>query len=638
MVESSEKQLPYPSAAHVETFEATKVLYRVGEEVVLRCRLRFSHAPKPDDDAKAPAPFRIEIWDVFGMGKKRKVAELDLNPKEPTKPQDCVLRFTPAKNELFGHMVTLRVLDRWGRVLSERRALFEVAEDWIHHLRFAATVAYMLVGEHVTEEDMQRHIQHFRRAGINGVELYAWIPESFDLTPESPTWKSIYYRDQHRPNISAEKTIRFRQLLHENGIKLIVYNETSVIDPKIMLQGEDAEPYRVYWPLGNGKFQLMEPYEKDRGCFQPNILKVNELFANELGESVKRFGWDGILMDSATQAFFQTAEGTDKAGNDLTDLTAGQIGRRHIETARKAVKPHNPDFRFLVQNIASSAMLLHHHWKQPDEKLEGVIGDYMRKHYADLFDSADLWSAEMDTHYSGQKNYPQTYDKYAHTINIARAVSGKRLLMWSQLTPPWKGEYTPAFAKPLMSVLSACGVTWHDHFGNYGGWWGGWKDAPVSKAEALHLRFVWRFGEYMRSPDLKWMASPEKQFEVDSSRELFWKRTVYERRLAGGARQVILHLINLDSPNIRPTNHNEPPHKSPPPAFPVSVRLKSDRDTGVTRPHPVPTNARDVRAFAIDSDDEELSPMKLSPQTSDAGIEISIPPVRNWVILVIELK
>ncbi len=621
--------LPFPASIRIESFETAKLLHAGGEAVTFRAAMRLANAnvsltstDEPLDEAELIA----EIWDEHGL---EPAARVDQSAVAPAKADSGPLELTwiPPTDQLYGHRARLLVKDKFGRVLAQSAALFEVCDQWQHVMRPAASIGYTLAGEHLTDADLRRIVSDTRAAYLNSVELFAWMPSPHDLTPDSPTWKCAYYRQPERPAMSDENLKRLGQLLHDNGIKIVMYNETSVIEPAVLLPGKDPEPFKVYVDYdGDGKPNLVEPYKTSPDAFQPNPLMVADLFAEELTESVRRFDWDGILMDSSTQAFFSTADGMDRQGEQLTDLTAGQIGRRYVGAARRAVEAVKPNFRFFCQNIASSALLRHHHWREPNDQLEQVIGGYMRKHFGELFEVIDMWSAEMDTHYDNQQAYPQTYDKYAITLNVARTVSKKPVVMWSQIAPPYLGEYSPAFAVPLMSTLGAAHVAWHDHFSNYGGVWGPEKQAPVNVAQVRVNRFLLRFGRYLRSPDLAWVASPEPRIKVDAPRELFWRHTVYERLRANGQpHEVVVNLINLDTPMIRPSNADQPPHVTPQPVFPVTVLYRLPQTSG----------AASVSVFCLDAEDRTLRPLSLPVEIAKGWATISVPPVRSWSVLVI---
>ena len=617
------KALPHAVGVEVLSFDTAKVLHDVGEPVTFRATVRFSHAPHIRKDQRTQPPFVVEVWDEHDLGAPKKVAEKGLTPAAPHKPCTVELTWNPGQAE-YGHQAHLHVLDRHGRRLATADTVYEVCHDWTTVLRLAATIGYTIAGEQVTEDEMRRQIAYLRRGHYNAVELFGWMPECYDLTPDTPTWKCVYYKQPGRPVMSEHKLKLLAKLLHENGMKLVAYNESSAIDPKLMLKGEDPAAYHVYYRHG-GKLHLAALYLRERGNFMPNALKITDLFARELAESVKRFDWDGLLMDSTTQAFFQTAGGFDAQGNRLTDLTPGQVGKRYVDAARRAVAKVKPNFRLVCQNVVASALTRHYHWRQPNDQLEAVIGAYMRKHYGDLFGAIDMWSGEMDTHYENQAAYPQTYDKYALLLNIARAVSGKPVLLWSQISPPYVEEYTPAFAVPLLSVLAAGRVSWHDHFINYGGLWGPWQQAPINRAHHQVQRFVARFGRYLRAPDLRWVRQPERSIRVHARRELFWKRTVYERTAPDGTRELTVNLVNLDTPFIRPSNVGRPAHVVPPIAFPVSVRLTL----------PKGTTADALQGFALDATDAALRALPLQAQREGDAAVFAVPPVRSWMVLVL---
>ena len=623
------KPLPYPpTAVSVVSFDTDKVLYDEGQKVVFRCALRCTNAGPslcPSPGRISCPPLVVQVWDEHGLDKPVKVAETKLDAIDPDGPTRAQLTWTPGTKR-YGHRAHVRVLDGAGRRLARATTLYEVCRDWQYVIRFAATAGMNVAHDKMTDSDLQRVVDYLRQGCANTLELYAPWADYYDLTPDGPTWKSAGYPKPKHPRISGRNIKRLGQLLHKSGMHMVFYNETSVIDPQNLPQGEDPETYRVYWRDGQGKLHLHAPYYKERGWFMPNALKIADRFQRELVGSVRQFGWDGLLADSATEAFFATANGFDKQGHRLTQLTPGQVGVRHFGGARRAVLPINPRFRFICQNLAASCLLRHYHWREPDDRIEQVIGNYMRKHYGELFDVIDAWSAEMDPHYGNQKAYPQTYDKYAHVLNIGREVSRKPILLWMHVSNPHIAhEYTPEYARPLLSVLGASRVSWHDHFSNWGGWWGPWNKAPVNRVQVQLHRFLARFGKYLRAPELRWVRKPSGTLRVTSARGLLWERSVYQREYDDGVREVTVNLINLDSPLLRPSNKNKPPHVVPPVAFPVTVTYR------------VPQGAacESVVGFVADAEDPDLKVLELRPEIGQRTATFRMPPIRSWHLLVI---
>ena len=627
--EEETKPLPYsPTAVQVISFDADKMLYDVGEPVIFRCVLRFASAGpalKPLHNPLVLTPFAVEVWDEHGVDPPVKVAEAKLQPDDPTKPSTVELRWQPGDRQ-YGHQAHLRVLDSGGRRLAEASTLYEVCRDWQYVIRMAATMAMHIAGQDMDDADRQRIATSLRKGCANTVELYQALPHSYDFTPDTPTWKAEGYPEPHNPRVSGQSIERLGEVLRANGIRMVVYNETSVLDPEILDPDDDPEAYRVYLRNGAGKLKPHAPYLRERGFFQPNVLKITDRFTREVRQSVERFGWDGILADSATQSFYSTANGFDAHGNRLTDLTPGEVGNRYFTALRQAVLPVNGRFRILSQNIASSMLLRNYHFRTPDDKIDEVTGNYMRQHFGELFDAVDGWSAEMDPHFANQEGYPQTYDKYAVVLNIGREVSGRPILLWMHVSNPHTAhEYSPEYVRPLLSVLAASRANWHDHFSNWGGWWGPWRNAPVNRVQVQIHRFVARFGRYLRAPELRWVRRPEEILEVSSSRPLFWKRTVYQRDYADGTRELTVNLINLDSEFVRPANQGLPPHKKPPVAFPVTVRYRLPEGAG----------PESLQIFAMDAEDAALRPLELQPTVSDGKASVQVPPVRSWQMLVI---
>ena len=620
-----QKPLPYPPAAvRVVLFQTDKVLYEPGETVVFHATLELTNAGaslEPSGSLPA-APLVAEVWDEHDLAAPVKVAEATLDAKRAAGNVAVELRWQPGEKR-YGHRAHLRVRDGAGRRLAEAGTLYEVCREWQYVIRLAATAGANVVHQRLSEADLKRVVGAMRRGGANTLEIFGGWHRFYDLTPDTPTWSSAYYP---KGTVSAANIRRLSDLLHAAGMRLVMYNETSVVAPDLFADAGTADAHRVYRHQRDGSLVLSAPYGREKGWFAPNALKIADRFASELAASIKRFGWDGVLCDSATQAFYSTAHGVDAQGKRLTDLTPGQVGVRYFGPARRAARQANPRFRVICQNLAASALLRHYHWRVPDDKLEATVADYFRKTYGGLTEAIDCWSAEMDPHYGNQKAYPQTYDEYAHVLNVGRAVTGKPILLWMHVSNPHVAEeYGTVYVRPLLSVLAASRVMWHDHFSNYGGWWGPWRDAPVNRVQVQVHRFACRFSRYLRAPDLEWMRNPEACFEVASSRELLWRRTVYRRSAAGGETQWVVNLLNLDSPYVRPSNVGKPPHVTPAVAFPTTVRFRLPRAV----------RADTVEGYVADAEDAELRVLRLPVQTHKGSAVFAIPPIRSWHLLVI---
>jgi len=621
--------LPYPpTAVEIRSFLAHKVIYDEGETVRFVCELGLSNAApslKPSLTPFVAPPLTLQVWDECGLEPASKVAEVQIGAADLRATVRAELAWNPPAGPSYGHKAELRALDGAGRLLAVDVTLYEVCNEWQHIMRLGSSAAPRLASEDLTDEDLLRIVESARRCGFNAIELYAPMKDYYEMAPQETAWQSAPYRDRPTQKVAASRIRRLGELLRERGMRMICYNETSAINPEL-LKGENPDDYKIYDKGQDGSLKVNAHYYAERGWFTPNALKVADRFAASMAESVRQYGWDGLLTDSATSCFFSTANGFDAKGGRLTTLTPGQVGEAYFSALRKAVLPVNPRFRFFCQNVAASMLLRHYHWRQPDDKIETVIGDYMRNHYESLFGSIDAWSGELDTHYTPQKNYPQTYERYALLMNLARDVSGKPVLQWTHATgTPYPEEYSVEYTRPLLSVLAASRVMWHEHFCNYGGCWGPWLGAPVNRAQAQIMRFVTRFSRFLRAPDTRWVRRPEVTLSVESSRELFWRRTVLERTLTSGERELTVSLINLDSPTIRPQNLGEPAHGTPPVAFPVTVAfaLPAGLDTST------------VKAFAMDAEDEALRVLGIAPDVRDGKAFFAVPPVRSWVMLVI---
>ncbi len=628
IAEGQNTALPHPpNAVEVLSFDSDKVMYNAGESVTFRVHLRVGNANPSLIPAVTPLvspPLVLEVWDACGLRAPAKVAEARL-AAAGSAPVEASLSWTPVA-QCYGHLATLRVFDGAGRELARTDTLYEVTEgNWQYLLRYASIAGSLGANEQLTQADLERIVAGMRTAQLNALELFAWMPESYELSPNTPRWKSLYYRRDTDLFISAEKLTALGKLLHANGMKLLAYNETSVLDPALLPPGDDPESYKIYEKQGDGHPQLVAPYKTSERCFQPNCLKVADMFSRELSASVRRFDWDGVLMDSALWGFYATATGVDARGKPLTTLTPGQVGERYLAPARARVHAVKPGFRFICQNAFASLIGRDYHWKLPRDEQFATLERYIRDNYREVPDLVDAWSAELDPHYEPQQNYPQTFEQYIISMNAVRELTGKPLLQWTQVAAPYAGDYTDAYAGALLSALGAGRVSYNDHFSNYGGLLGPWSNAPTNQRQLQINRFLTRYSQYLRAPELRWIRDPSTQFTVKAKRELCWKSTVYQQETAEGF-QWIVNLLNLDSPYVRPQNMGAAPHAIPPAAFPVIVSWQPEGG--------VPEG---VQAYALDAEDASLCALPLEIERGQGQVSVALPPIRSWMVLVFTL-
>lgn len=587
----------YPGAVTVHDFQTEKVLYNPSEPV--RFIAAFT-ASGPAMAGKAP-PLTLEIW-----------LERELEPPflAVTKTaaiergqQRAELVWQQGGGDVYGHRAVLRCRDTFGRLLAEAETLFDVASDWGPVMRLAAAEAAKLSPPGLSPKEVDSTMKALRGAYLNALEMFYMPPQPYLLAPTEKEWP---YQNRSKRLVSSESLRLWGKALHDQGMKYILYNEMSAI-----IGPDEWKVWDNSWPSR----RAVTTYYADQGMFTPNLLAVQNRFAEQLSESIRQYGWDGILLDSVAGAYQATAKGFTKDGERLTSMSIGQVSYQFLELARNKAKAVNPDFHFLSQNTSRVDM-------------RGLAGS-SREIFAQIMRRAetmglrqysqvnDIYTTEIDSHNEPRDGrYPLTYDDMISALNSIVTAAGRPLMAWGFFATPYYDEYSESYVRPYLAAHFAARTQIHDHFYFYGGPVSSGKDAPVSRAIIRYNRFMARFSYYLTSPELRWLPEPDETIRVTASRPLFWEKTVYARTTTGGQRQLIINLLNL------PDDHHILGQKQVPPmAQNVAVRLAADK----------PMRA----AYFLSADDESLRPLALAPEkNADGSTTWHLPPVECWGLLI----
>ncbi|MBL7044361.1 MAG: hypothetical protein ISR77_37395 [Pirellulaceae bacterium] len=593
-------QLIYPGSVKIEKFETEHVIYKPGETVNFETEFRAKTNHKKDD----ARDLDVQVWIERELERPVLATSKSINVRGGVQKER--LQWQCDRN-VFGHRAWIRFFDPQGRLLAEADTLFDVASQWVDVMRMVSAGASGLASPNVSDETIATRIGDMRDSHFNALEMWTFSPKPYVLAPVEEQWPYQYYPER-KPIVSKDRLMRWSQELHREGMKYIAYNETSA--------AAGPADWHVYHPAVSREKPYAHYFE-DQGMFTPNSLKIADLFANELQRSIRMFGWDGILMDSAFSCHVATSEGLDRDGRRLTDLSAGEVGYRYLEKARELARAANPDFAFLSQNattISHNGVKLDadrmYPWiKQNAERLDA-------RRYSEL---VDAWTLEIDSHNTPRDGrYPLTYEKMSVALNSIVEVTGRPLMSWAFVVPPYYREYSVAFTRPYMALIFASRTKLHDHFDAYGGAWSDGRESPASRQFVRYSRFMARFSYFLWDPELRWMLEPHELFSVDGSRPLFWDRLVYRRKLPTGRTRYVINLLNLPS-NGEILDQTE----IPPVAQNVELRISNKL---------VPD-----RIACMDADDHSLGVLDLLPASKNReGSVYRIPPFESWAVVVLE--
>jgi len=596
--------LVYPSAVDIHDFRSEKVIYKPNEKVVFSVEFTVTGNHENNNDNK----LLMQVW----IEKKLDAPFLAISTTSPFDPgtrHKVDLVWSEGGEDVQGHRAYLRFIDTRGRLLAEADTIFDIAKNWIPVIRMASQGSWKLANPDTSSKDILNHVENFRTAYINTLNMWTTFPESYELAPEVATWQYQYHGSGVKP-VASSALKKWEKALHNAGMKYVAYNETSAV------HGPDE--WKI-WATWNRSAKPLALYFEDEGMFTPNALKIADHFAEELEKSIQIFKWDAILLDNATSTFIETSRGVTKDNKPITGLTPGEVGFRYLKPARDKALKLNPDFKFLSQNATS---ISHNGVKKaPDKIFPWIKKNGERLDARKYSEVTDMYTLEIDAHNTPHDGrYPLTYEKMSISLNSIVKSTGRPLLAWAQLVTPYYDEYSKSFIRPYMAIHLASRTQVHDHFGFYGGALSPGKHSPASIAFFQYNRFLARFSYYLTETSLEWVIDGDKYFSIEASRPLFWKKTVYKRQLENGHMEYILHLLNLPTDG-KILNQKE----IPPPAQNITIKIKADIDP--------------VRVTALSADDPSLKPLVLELDHKTEGMfQYRVPPIDCWTVIVIEGK
>ena len=592
--------LVYPGAVVIDKFEAERVICKPGEEVRFLCEFTSFE----NHENNSPGQFEIQIWIERELSKPTLCASKPVQRKIGVNKEELSWK---ADRNVYGHLATAKLIDGFGRLLAEKSTLFDVAENWVDVMRLACLGVNKSAVKSTTEDKMKSIIGKMRKGCFNAFEAFTFSPKPYFFAPQESEWPYQYNKNQI---ILKEKLLDWSRLLHQAGMRYVAYNETSASDGP------------ADWQVYLKEVSMEKPfahYFEDKGMFTPNSTKIASLFADQLAESVKMFGWDGILMDSALACHISTAKGLSKDGTKLTDLSPGEVGAVYLKEARRKAREVNPDFAFLSQNATSvshvgvklDADKMYPWIKENAEKLQ------VRK-YSEYVDSYTL---EIDSHNEPRDGrYPLTYEKMSVALNSVVESTGRPLMSWAFVVTPYYDEYSVAFTRSYVASIFASRTKLNDHFTFYSGALTDGSESPASRQFIKYNRFAARFSYYLWNPKLTWLLDPLPSLNIQGSKPLFWNRTVYQADLGDGKIITVMNLLNL------PSNGLILAQKETPEVFQNGILTLSP-------------GMEAERVTYLSADDDSLKPLDLVPASKENGtVKYGIPPVESWSIIVIQAK
>ncbi|NBV22750.1 MAG: hypothetical protein EBS05_12655 [Proteobacteria bacterium] len=392
------------------------------------------------------------------------------------------------------------------------------------------------------EPQFPEHVESNRRAYVNVEEAFSWQPSSWtDLNPAGEDW----WTGQGNAHNSLKGLRLWMGLSHTNGIKLITYSWPSASGPagiewgrkhpdlvthvQVGLASEfhDVEDLRLYDLLHTNAAYKGYQYGVWHGFgINRGYLNTINLGAEEIIQSARRFGWDGVRFDSPPGWSAMGAEDVHeefarmKVADQMAKLVPEFYGVKTGNWDETAISIRNVRWlrhRFTTEIGKPFALSYNYGVNVETGGKAGRPPEFFReccKEGGQVMHEAIRQSGSWEA-------YRKTALQQAE---IARQNGGFHTVFAPDRGAEWGRNFAAIFTFASGS----------HSYGNYG--WG-------PKLAGAYSQFMTRYGEYCWDLALAPVAGEQAGIAVRSEATLLWQDYVRHRTLPGGATQTVLHLI-----------------------------------------------------------------------------------------------
>ena len=460
------------------------------------------------------------------------------------------------------------------------------------------------------EDSFPEHVANNRNNYINVEEAFSWQPSSWtDLNPTNADW----FTGQGDAHNSRTGLDLWMSLSHSNGIKLTTYNWPTASgaagfewvrrhpdlvchNPVGMGKNYDVEDFRLndltaarpeFWRLRQGTWFYI--------WVNIDLLRVIEAGVNEIVQSSKTFGWDGVRFD------YPPAFGTPWGAEDV-HAEFRQMGVTNL------MKQLLPEFYDNTAGTWSNAATSARNIRYIRYRFATELGPNFAVSYNFGLPEKDLVTGDVRTNNAlfaeTCKNGGQIMDE---AIRNSRSWKGYREESLKQAGAARRcGGFHECFPAEQASFRSYSAIftfaAGSHPYTDYG--WGG---GMVGRYSA----FMTRYGEYFW--DNAFVPVAPDDFTIDD--KFIWKPYLRARQLAGQTQTVVQLITPPQNDDCAPN-----PGQSTPWSTGVTVHKRGTAPPTVWRLCAEP----DVQCE------------KLAPRRDGDGFTVTIPEHRLWTMLVWE--
>jgi hypothetical protein len=565
----------WSSSLKIASVFPDKICYKPGE--VAKINVEVINKEKVDITGKVSVLIR------YGLDGKDELSSQTINV-HPGGKEIVKFNYPIPKRRKWGHEIISKIIDEKGNIQSTAKEYFTVGDNpWElgHYM-----TCFFIRGKKKSGE-IDKKILEYRKQYITAIEGFSWQPSVFDeMTPDTDFWRS----GQGGYAEGKEDWQYLIQKAHENGMIVVTYIQSVSYGPVGLEFMRKHPDWWRYSEKGNPDVSffyvdrlasLMENPDQfipsSFGCalglFLPNKPQVGDYWINEVINSVKMFGWDGIRSDGNPGI----VSGYDYKGDFYEVKDTDKVNAYFLEKVRQKLTEKYPDFRFGWNYYIGDGAL-------GQKQLEKMVpGSYM------------LWEAFRGSPEpsSPLHNWKRMVKGLHEEVGAIRKLGGFSHQGWMP-----SNRY-------LEAIVSACG-------GHIDGW------GYLNNKDLLNYRrFQFRWSEFLWDNSLRYVDSAEDMIKVEVMKgreEIWWKDFVHTKNLLGGGKRVILHLINM------PEKDDDAWADRPPePVKDIKVEF------GVQK------GKKPVKIIAISPDIEgDIVPVNIS------GNSVILPEVKIWSMVIAE--
>jgi len=492
----------------------------------------------------------------------------------------------------FGHALVVTAAGPDGHVDARAREVFCVG-PWYYNTGHCRTI-FSLRRRANTPAKLQRLLSAWRANYVTVVEHFAGSPGVWGgLVPETDEWFSG--QGAFPEGKKEEKALI--AACHRHGMAVTVYDQRgcwgSAAEEYVRAHPEMVtydEKGRCGWfnmaqldrlrTMTDATHKTMSP-----AGFSPHVAdpKVQAFGVDEIIRCARLFSYDGVRWDGHTIHKGYNVFGRPVTG-DLDEMNRQWV--QFMETRlQKALPGFTVNYNYHPQTLGKGEG-----WRFP-------------KMYKALGPNAYILWERMRSDFKNPKSPLNTWTNFAEAVRNEVNVYSRPGGNFQHVG--WYASPSTIHQNHTQAIYYALGAHW---------------DTWVKPRYAA---FAMRYGAFLWDTKLTNLADPTPWVAVVGSADrIWWKPFVQQRRLDGGRRWVLIHILN------RPVHERQNPFEKEAPPIQRNVRVTLTPGNGETL----------VRALVLNPDADRNAWCRAAKvQQADGRASVTVPSVEFWTVVAWEL-